>query len=314
MTTVRTAVIGVGVQGQRHAAKLAALERARLVGVADIDVELCSAVADEFGTECVPDYHDLLGAVDAVAIATPTPAHFNITREFLEHGVHVLLEKPIATTLEEARGLVELAESKGLVFQIGHLERFNPAVLAMADFIDRPQFIESNRIAPYRPRALDVSVVLDLMIHDIDLVHSFVQSPMKSVDAVGRRVFSDNVDVANARIRFESGCVANVTSSRISMKTERSLRVFQSDSYVSADLQNKTVTSYRKRGSGPVTGPENVKIDAQSFGDSDALMDQALAFVESVAGGPPPLVSGRTGLQALETAMIIADLVGQDSG
>jgi predicted dehydrogenase len=314
MTTVKIAVIGVGVQGQRHAAKLATLERAQLVGVADIDVERCNAVANEFGTECVPDYHDLLGAVDAVAIATPTPTHFDITREFLENGVHVLLEKPIAATMEEARGLVELAERKGLVFQIGHLERFNPAVLAMADFIDRPQFIESNRIAPYRPRALDVSVVLDLMIHDIDLVHSFVQSPMKNVDAIGRRVFSDNIDIANARIRFESGCVANVTSSRISMKTERSLRVFQSDSYVSADLQSKTVTSYRKRGSSPVTGPDDVRIDAQSFGNSDALLDQALAFVEAVAGGPPPLVSGRTGMQALETAMIIADLVAQDSG
>ncbi len=313
MKTVRTAVIGVGVQGHRHAAKLATLERARLVGVGDIDAGRCRAVADELGTECVTDYRDLFGEVDAVAIATPTSTHFDITREFLERGIHVLLEKPIAATMEEARGLVELAENKGLVFQIGHLERFNPAVLAMTEYVDRPQFIESNRIAPYRPRALDVSVVLDLMIHDIDLVHSFVQSPMKNVDAVGRRIFSDNVDVANARIRFESGCIANVTSSRISMKTERTLRVFQSDSYVSADLQNKTVTSYRKIGSGPVAGPEDVKIDAQSFGDSDALMDQARAFVEAVAGGPPPLVSGRTGMQALETAAVIANLVGQDS-
>ncbi len=313
MTTVRTAVIGVGVQGQRHAAKLAAIEESELVGVFDTDAGRCGEVARELETDCVSDYRDLFGSVDAVAIATPTSTHFDITSQFLERGVHVLLEKPIATTMDEARGLVELAEDRGLVFQIGHLERFNPAVLAMANHIDSPQFVESNRIAPYRPRALDVSVVLDLMIHDIDLIHSFVRSPMKNVDAVGRRIFSDNVDVANARIRFENGCVANVTSSRISMKTERSLRVFQSDSYVSADLQNKTVTSYRRRGSGPVKGPDDVAIEAQSFGDSDAMMDQAQAFVDAVNGGPSPLVSGRTGMQALETATVIAELVGRET-
>jgi predicted dehydrogenase len=181
--------------------------------------------------------------------------------------------------------------------------------VALTDFVDEPRFIESNRIAPYKPRALDVSVVLDLMIHDIDLVHAFVQSPMESVDAVGRRVFSDNIDVANARIRFASGCVANVTSSRISMKTERSLRIFQDDSYVSADLQNKTLTSYRKRGEGPVSGPQDVDINSQSFGDADALMEQARAFLDSVANGTPPLVSGRTGLEALETATVIGDLI-----
>lgn len=306
--TINTAVIGVGVQGGRHAEKLAALAGSNLVGVVDADAERAASVADALGVESIPDYKNLIGRVSAVVISSPTSTHYDVTRTMLENDIHVLLEKPIATTMDEARELVELGESRGLVFQVGHLERFNPAVRAMADLVDNPQFIDSQRIAPYKPRALDVSVVLDLMIHDIDLIHSFVRSSMESVDAVGRQVFSDSIDVANARIRFANGCVANVTSSRISMKTERSLRIFQSDAYVSADLQNKTVTSYAKRGSGPVETPNDVEIDKQSFGDTDAMLDQAEAFLESVEGGPEPLVSGRTAMEALETATVIGDL------
>ena len=298
-------------QGGRHAEKLAALPGSNLIGVVDADPERAASVAEALGVESVANYADLIGRVGAVVISSPTSTHYEVTKAMLENGIHVLLEKPIATTMDEARELVELGEAKGLVFQVGHLERFNPAVRAMADLIDNPQFIDSQRIAPYKPRALDVSVVLDLMIHDIDLIHSFVRSSMESVDAVGRQVFSDSIDVANARIRFANGCVANVTSSRISMKTERSLRVFQSDAYVSADLQNKTITSYRKRGTGPVETPNDVEIDKQSFGDTDAMLDQAEAFLQSVEGGPEPLVTGRTAMEALETATVIGDLAEQ---
>jgi predicted dehydrogenase len=310
MNPVKTAVIGVGVQGQRHAEKLAMLPDSQIVGVADIDSGRASSVASGLGVEYTLDYHDLIGDVAAVAVATPTSTHFEIASTLLDNGINVLLEKPITTTMDEARKLVELAEAKSLVLQVGHLERFNPTVVALARCMDEPQFIESNRIAPYKPRSLDVSVVLDLMIHDIDLIHSFVRSPMEHVDAVGRSVFSDNIDVANARIRFANGCIANVTGSRISMKTERTLRIFQSDSYLSADLHNRKLTSYKKRGAGPVSGPEDVKVEKQSFDDSDALMDQAKAFLESVVGGPGPLVSGRIALEALETATVISDLVG----
>lgn len=310
MMPIKTAVIGVGFQGQRHAEKFAALPTAELVGVVDIDADRARAVASELGVEAAQDFRDLIGEVTAVALATPTSTHFDIAGTLLESGIHLLLEKPLSTTVEEARRLVDLAEAKSLVFQVGHLERFNPVAIALAERIKQPQFIESHRIAPFKPRSLDVSVVLDLMIHDIDLIHSIVRSPMENVDAVGRSVFSNYVDVANARIRFVNGCVANVTSSRISLKTERSLRVFQSDSYVSADLHKKTMTRYSKRGTGPVSGPDDVTIDRQSFGDSDALMEQAKAFLESVAGGPPPMVSGRVAMEALATAEAISDLVG----
>ncbi len=309
MTILRTAVIGVGSMGRWHADKYAALPNSELVAVVDADASRAASVAGELGVEGLTDFRELVGRVDAVSVVTPTSAHFEVAEFLLDNGIHVLVEKPITSTMEQARTLVELAESSGLVLQVGHLERCNPAVVALTKHITVPRFIETNRIAPYKPRALDVSVVLDLMIHDIDLIHSFVRSPMEHVDAVGRRIFSNNIDVANARIRFANGCIANVTSSRISLKTERSLRIFQDDSYLSANLQTKALASYTKRGDGPVKGPEDVEISNQAFGDSDALMEQAKAFLDSVANGTPPLVSGRTGMEALETATVIGNLI-----
>ncbi len=310
MTPVKTAVIGVGCQGRRHAEKLAALPSSQLVAVVDIDNENARSVASSLGVKSMQDFRELIGEVTAVAIATPTTTHFDIAHALMEEGIHVLLEKPMASTMEEARELVEIAEARDVVFQIGHVERFNPAVVALTQNIKQPQFVESNRIAAYKPRSLDVSVVLDLMTHDIDLIHSFVQSPMETVDAFGRCVFSNSIDVANARIRFFNGCIANVTSSRISLKTERSLRIFQEHSYLSADLHNKTLTTYKERGTGRARGPEDVTIEKQSFGDSDALKEQAKAFLESIAGGPAPLVSGRAAMEALHTATVIGDVVG----
>jgi len=310
MKPIRCAAIGVGVQGERHAQKFAALPEAELVAVVDADRDRAASVAQSLGTQAVADFRELIGKIDAAALSTPTSTHFEIASELLRNGVHLLLEKPITTTVGEARELVRLADENSLVLQVGHLERFNPVVTALAEHVVDPQFIESHRIAPYKPRALDVSVVLDLMIHDIDLIHSFVRSPMETVDAVGRSVFSDSIDIANARIRFANGCVANVTSSRISMKTERSLRIIQADSYMSADLHNKTLTRYAKKGTGPVTGPQDVDVDMNAFGSSDAMMDQARAFLASTAGGPPPLVSGLIAMQALETAAAVGDAIG----
>ncbi len=252
----------------------------------------------------------MIGKVDAVALSTPTSTHFDIARELLENGIHLLVEKPITTTVNEARELVRIADENSLILQVGHLERFNPVVTALAEHVDDPQFIVSNRIAPYKPRAHDVSVILDLMILDIDLIHSFARSPMKKVDAVGRSVFSDSIDISNARIEFANGCVANVTASRISMKTERSLRIIQADSYMSADLHNKTLTRYSKKGPGPVSGPQDVDVGMDAFGDSDAMMDQTKAFLDSISSGEQPLVSGLIAMQALETATAVGNAIG----
>ena len=309
MRRIRTAVIGVGRQGRWHAEKLAALENSNLVAVADIDRERCRVVAADLNVDAVGDFHDLIGEVDAVSIATPTLTHFDIASTFLQHGIHVLVEKPVTATVDEVRDLVELADGKNVILQVGHLERFNPALMALTPYVQDPQFIESHRIAPYKPRGLDVSVVLDLMIHDIDLVHSFVRSPVSNVDAIGRSIMSDNVDIANARIRFENGCVANMTSSRISFKTEHTLRIFQSNAYFSVNLYNKTSKIYRKTIEGPVEIPEDISIDEWSCTDSDALMAQSEAFLESIVGGPPPLVNGRIAMEALQTAAIIGDMI-----
>ena len=309
MNPINTAVIGVGHQGRWHADKFAALDQARLVAVVDADRQTCERAAADLDVAAVTDYRDLLGEVDAVSIATPTPSHFEIVGAFLARGVHVLVEKPLTSTVEEARQLVEMAEANELVLQVGHLERFNPAVMAVAPAVTEPHFIESLRIAPYKPRGLDVSVVLDLMIHDIDLIHSFARSRMARVDAVGTSVFSDNIDIANARITFENGCVANVTSSRISLKTERTIRIFEANAYHSIDLFAKAATSYRAKTDGPVETPDDISIGSDTFEASDALLVQAEAFLASVAGGPPPLVDGRTAMDALETAVAIGNLI-----
>lgn len=309
MTPVATAVVGVGRQGHRHAQKLAALESSRLVGVVDIDERRAREIGDELRVSAASDYRDLIGAAAAVVIATPTSTHFGIARELLEAGIHVLVEKPMTVGMDEAHTLVETADERGLVLQVGHLERFNPVVIALADRIRQPQFIESIRVAPYKDRGLDVSVVLDLMIHDIDLIHTFVKAPTVHVDAVGRPVFTDHIDIANARITFGNGCVANVTSSRISSKTERTLRIFQQDSYVSADLHNLTLVQYAAKRRGHVTGPADIDARKQSLPCGDAMLEQARAFLSSIAGGPPPIANGHVAMHALETATIINGIV-----
>ncbi|KIC50420.1 Gfo/Idh/MocA family oxidoreductase [Tateyamaria sp. ANG-S1] len=314
MTLCRTAVIGLGEQGKRHAQKFAALDECRLVAVVDPVSERAAEVALGHGIDAVADYRDLNGEVDAVAIATPTASHFEIAHTLLENDIDVLIEKPFTAMMDEASQLVALAEGRSRILQVGHQERFNPAVLALADCIEKPLFIESNRIAPYRPRSLDDSVVFDLMIHDIDLIHSFVRSPTVRVDAVGRKVFSNSIDVANARIQFENGCVANVTSSRISLKTERSIRVFQEQSYASLDLLNRSVRTFDKVAGRPCKSPDDVEMKSLTFEESDSMLAQSRAFIASVAGGPPPLVSGRTAMESLGTAEQISALVERECG
>lgn len=311
MKKIKTAVIGVGHMGRWHANKYAALDHSEFVAIADRDTERCQAIASELGVQAIADYRDLIGEVDAVSVATPTSSHFDIVSTLLNNGIHVLVEKPITATVQEAHDLVELAEGKGIILQVGHLERFNPALMAISPHVDNPKFIESHRIAPYKGRSVDVSVVLDLMIHDIDLIHSLVQSPVAKVDASGSSIITSNIDIANARIAFENGCVANITSSRVSFKTQMTLRIFQSNAYFSADLGNNTSTIYRKKNEGPIESPQDIAIDKWSGESGDALMVQTEAFLDTVAGGTPPLVTGRTAMAALETATTIGNMINE---
>ncbi len=305
MQKIRTAVIGVGYLGRFHAQKYAVLPGSELVGVSDTQERSREAVAAELGVPGYADYHDLLGKVDAVSVVTHTPSHYAIAADFLRHGAHVLVEKPMTETLEQAQGLIDLAKAQGRTLQVGHLERFNAAILAAEPYLRAPRFLECHRLAPFRERGTDVNVVLDLMIHDIDIVQSIVKSPIVSIDAVGTPVFSDEIDIANARLRFANGCVANTTASRVSLKTERKLRVFQDDAYLSMDLQQKILTVIRKQPPGAAPSPLPVSIEEQNLDQGDALRAEIESFLQCVRTGADPVVSGLDGLRALETALRI---------
>jgi predicted dehydrogenase len=309
MSTIRAAVIGVGYLGRFHAQKYAGIPGCQLVAVADAQLETAQRVASELGTLAVADYRELIGRVDAVSIATPTPKHFEIAQALLGAGVHVLVEKPITETTLQAEELIATARGAGRVLQVGHLERFNPVIIGAEASLGAPRFIECHRLAPFRERGTDVNVVLDLMIHDLDLVQSIVGSEIVALEAIGTPVFSSEIDIANARIRFANGCVANATASRVSLKTERKLRVFQDDAYLSMDLQQKILTVIRKRDVVPGDQQLPVTISEQSFDQGDALRAEIEAFLASCRGERPVVVSGEAGLRALKTAVRISEAV-----
>jgi predicted dehydrogenase len=309
MKKIRAAVIGVGYLGRFHAQKYAQAAGCELVAVADARQEARDQVGAELAVRAVADYRELLGEVDAVSVVTQTPAHFEITRDFLNAGAHVLVEKPITETAQEARELIALAARQKRILQVGHLERFNAAILAAEPYLNSPRFVECHRLAPYRERGTDVNVVLDLMIHDIDIVQTIVGAPIATIDAVGTPVFSDEIDICNARIRFTNGCVVNATASRVSFKTERKMRVFEDDAYLSLDLQQKILTLIRKRSPTDVPGPLPVSIEEQSLEQGDALKSEIESFLDCIRTGRPPVVSGEAGLMALETATRITEQV-----
>jgi len=307
-------VIGVGYLGRFHAQKYAQLAACELVAVVDGRDAVRTAVAAEVGTQAFADYRELLGKVDAVSVVTPTPAHFEIADAFLAAGAHVLVEKPITETPEQARALIAQAAKQQKILQVGHLERFNAAVLAAEPHLASPRFMECVRLAPYKERGTDVNVVLDLMIHDIDLVQSLAGSEIVSIDAIGTPVFSGEIDIANARIHFANGCVANVTASRVSMKTERKLRIFEDAAYISLDLQQKILTLLRKRDGVPQPGQLPMSIDEENLDQGDALKSEIESFLDCIRNNKRPIVSGEDGLRALETAIRITDQVHANLG
>ncbi len=303
--TIATGVIGVGYLGRFHAQKYAKLPGSKLVAVVDRDAATAARVAAETHCEALADHQALLGRVQAVSIAVPTPAHYELAKLFLEQGVHVLVEKPITATVEEARELIALAQRRGCVLQVGHLERFNPAIVAATKLLKTPRFVESHRLAPFKLRGTDVSVVLDLLIHDIDLIQELVGAPLERIDAIGASVFSGEIDIVNARLHFVGGCVANTTASRVSLKQERKIRIFQDDAYLSIDLQQKILSVVRKKSAAPVESVAQVAIEEQSFDQGDALLDEIESFLNAIRTGSPPVVTGEDGLRALETALEI---------
>lgn len=304
---MRLAVIGVGSLGQHHARILASLPEARLVAVVDRDPAQAAAIGARHGVPGLTDYRDLPGDLDAVTVAVPTSRHAEVTRDCLARGLAVLVEKPMAATLDEAAAMTRAAESAGRPLRVGHTERFNPVVRATLDRVRDPRFIETHRLGVFTARSTDVDVVLDLMIHDLDVILSLVPSPVASIDSVGVHALTDKVDIANARIRFENGCVANVTASRISSDRVRKLRIFEEDSYVSVDYARQEGVAYRLKRT-PGAAPEIVR-EPLAVESEEPLLAELRAFARTVRGEAAPGVTAAEGERALSTALGIVEQI-----
>ena len=302
---IRVGVVGVGHLGHFHVQKYVAQPGVTLVGVVDVDPNRATDIAAQYQTTALTDYRELFAQVDCVSIAVPTQLHHAITQEFLRHGIDVLVEKPLSATGAEGRELVALAEETGRILQVGHLERFNPALRSLTGILTAPRFIECHRVAPFVERGTDVDVVRDLMIHDLDVILSLVRSPVTSIEAFGVPVLTQEPDIANVRLRFASRCIANITASRVALKRERKMRIFQPDTYLVVDYgEHRIRICQREPGADPGALP-NLTFEERAVGGEngeDALEEEIRDFLRAVRERSEPIVSGRAGLQALELA------------
>jgi predicted dehydrogenase len=315
MDPVRVGVVGVGHLGQHHARNYSELDGCRLVGVVDVDHKTATRIASNLRTQAFFDYRMLIGQVDAVSIVVPTVAHYEVARAFLDAGVHVMVEKPITSTVKEARELIDLARERKVILQVGHIERFNVAIIKLQEVLTEPKFIESHRLGPYDARVRDVGVVLDLMIHDIDIILHLVRSPVVSIDAVGVPILSAREDIANARIKFENGCTANLTVSRVTPTRMRKIRIFQPSTYVSVDYQNQSMEVYqREEISGADTGEPAAQIRRRRLRikKQEPLKLELSHFLQCVREGVSPAVTGEQGSNALEVAIRIVEQIQEN--
>ncbi len=308
MNKVRVGVVGVGYLGQFHAEKYAAMQDVELVGIVDTDAERAAKIAQKLNTRAFSETSQLFGRVDAVNVVVPTVHHYRTAKVFLESGVHVLLEKPMTVTLDEADDLIALARRKALVLQIGHIERFNPAVTSVKNLLKAPRYMTAERSAPFTVRCTDVNVVLDLMIHDLDIVCDLAGAEPREVSAAGASVITEEIDIATARIVFRNGCTADVSASRISEEKKRLLRIFDASGIYTADYQTQK-SAVSRRGSGPV--PELVTSTLDT-GKRDTLNEEIKAFVGSIRSGGRPVVSGTEGRRALALAQLISGAISRD--
>lgn len=306
---IKAAVVGAGYLGRFHALKYRELEEVELVAVVDVVEERAKALASEVGASPLRDVRQLVGLVDIATVAVPTTQHYQVAKVLLEAGVHLLLEKPLASTLEQGQELVELSESKGTVLQVGHVERFNRTIQELKRRISRPLFSECERISPYPGRGTDVDVILDVMIHDIDLVMDIFKGPPQEVEAMGVPVVSSTFDMVSARLKFPQGRVANLTASRVSSKSFRKVRIFEPDLYLSADcLKGEIQCLIRIKGEGKESTPRIVG-ERVEVGLSDALLEEVKSFLRAVTKGQTPVVDGKMGLACLEVALAVRESV-----
>lgn len=305
---MKIAVVGVGSLGQHHARVYSQIPGVELVGVCDTDAGRAGKIAKNFNTAVFTDFHELIGKVDAVSIVVPTPLHYPVAVAFLEAGVHCLVEKPITDSVSSAEELLKIANDKNVILQIGHIERFNTAVIEAQKYIKNPRFIEAQRLGPYDPRVAHIGVVMDLMIHDIDIILTLVGSKITRMDAIGAKVLSQNEDIANVRLQFENGCVANVSASRVSIEKFRKIRIFQDDAYMSLDYAGQSLKIYKKK-SDVVRSMLDIDIIKPKLKTEEPLKRELEHFISCVADGKKPLVTGTHGRDALEVAVEILRLL-----
>lgn len=312
MEKMRAAVIGLGHLGHHHARIYSQLPHVTLAAVCDINQKLARKIARRNNTSFVTDYKELIGKIDAASIAVPTDLHFKIAKDLLENNIHCLVEKPITNALNQAKELSRFAEGRKLILQVGHVERFNSAIRTVQHYVANPRFIECHRMGPFKKRALDVGVVLDLMIHDIDIIMFLVQSPVTNIEAVGANVLTGYEDIANARLKFANGAIANISASRLSAGEMRKIRIFQPDAYISLDYVKKAAVIFKK--SGPRSGAgkritrSNIPIKAK-----DALEEELISFVSCIQKNQKPLVSGAEATEALRIALEITSCIKNSS-
>jgi len=324
---LKVGVVGVGHLGKHHARVFSQIGNCTLLGVYDKIYDRAIEIANLYNVRAYKNYEDMLIEADAVDIAATTTYHFELAKPALLKGCHVFLEKPITSTLEQAEELVKIAKEKNLKIQVGHIERFNPVIMQVANDIEVPMFIESHRLAPFTPRGSDVPVVLDLMIHDIDLIMSFIPCAINEIRASGVGILTPSIDIANARIEFENGAIANVTASRVSMKRERKIRFFQKDSYISVDFQNKKVDYFKKSAnlyailpqilSGDTNFTPQDMVEIREFSSpengKDALTLELESFVNAIIQDTRPVVDGYDGTRALKVALEIMDIISKST-
>lgn len=307
MSKVRVAVVGVGHLGSRHAKTYREIENCVLTGVCDLDQTKLNAASQSLGVSGYADYRQLFGKIDATSIAVPTKAHYQIAAECLKHKIHCLVEKPFTTNLKEADSLIKIAKKNNLILQVGHIERFNSAFSATQKLIKEPKFIECHRLSPFPNRSLDIGVVLDLMIHDIDIVLGLVDSALKKAEAVGVPVLTQFEDIANARLTFKNGCVANLTASRVSDEWMRKIRIFQKDTYISLDYKEAKACVYRKNQA--AISKENLPIERE-----ESLQKELQSFIDCIINHQEPLVSGDVARDALAVALEIQNQIWKKKG
>jgi predicted dehydrogenase len=304
--SVKVAVVGVGSLGQHHARILSKHDKAKLEFVVDIDTKRSEKIAKANNTNWLTDYSQLVGKVDAVVIAVPTPYHYEVAKILLENDIHCLVEKPFTLSVKEAEELIEIAKLNNLVLQVGHVERFNPAIIAAADYINKPKFIEVNRLGRFDPRTSHIGVVLDLMIHDLDILFYLVKDKVVSFEAYGAKILSNTEDIAKVRIKYANGCVADVSASRVTFEKYRKIRIFQEDSYISVDYAGKSLKVYTKKENKKMTSLLDVDIKKPKLPSKEPLFYELDNFLLNVIEGKKPLVSGEQGRDAVELGINIS--------